>query len=84
MKAGHDDENRQARRGVQKSDAGRSERADAHLQKAKHGRRAADILAEGRERDCRRVGIRHSAERQVEQQRDDIAGRTSHRACRPK
>jgi hypothetical protein len=72
---GHNDENRQTRRGVQKSDAGRGECTNAHLQKAKHGRSAADILAEGRERNCRRVGIRHSAERQVEQQQDDIAGK---------
>src|SRR5262249_45564654 len=70
----HDDENRQARRGVQKSDAGRGERADTHLQKAERGRSAADILAERRDRDRRRVRVSNPAERQIEQQQDDIAG----------
>ena len=71
---GHDEKDRQARRCVQKSNAGRGERADAHLQKAEHGRGAADILAERPERDRRRVGISDAAERQIDQQQDDIAG----------
>ena len=57
---------------MQQADAGRSESADAHLHEAEQRRRAADIPAERRKRHRGGIWIGEAAERQIEQQQDDI------------